>query len=169
MLTAFCNGGMDNIVTGVGDVFEQGGVSDFFNPGGCKNGMGAMALRRSVALVRLSGGGSGVRGAQLQDLRSEDARAGNRCSTSAAWSAPLGRRRADGPLAAGSTPGDEAPGRVRDSSREQRNYLRDLFVGRDLGDALSQMLALDGTPRARLEVTVTRLDDTLAAPPFASR
>src|SRR5262249_39640426 len=40
ILTAFCNTGHSNVVMSMGDLFEQGGSTEFFNPKGCTNGLG---------------------------------------------------------------------------------------------------------------------------------
>ncbi len=41
VLTAFCNQGHDTIVTEMGDLIDQGGSIEFFNPTGCTNGLGS--------------------------------------------------------------------------------------------------------------------------------
>ena len=41
VLSAFCNQGKETVSMQVGDIVEQGGVSEIFNPDGCTNGLGA--------------------------------------------------------------------------------------------------------------------------------
>lgn len=165
MLTAFCNEGRQNIVMPIGDLFEQGGDTDFFNPGSCANALGARgclvdpspwfgyqgeavayallnyqfsdlsAPQRSNALLYISGVVGIIAGGE--DLKGM-----------LTWVDPDAARR---------------PGAFGIAGGSQRSYLRDLFVARDLGEITSHVTAQEPGPRARLNVTASYPDGTPAA------
>ncbi len=165
VLTAFCNNGTENIVTGVGDVFEQGGVSDFFNPGSCKNGMGAKGCTADASPwygYQAEEVAYAVRGYKFADPKTPEP-SNALLYVSGVVGILAGGEGQTGLLTWIDASATRRAGAFGILAAKSRNYLRDLFVGRDLGDALSQMEAFDSTARARLDVTVTRLDDALPA------
>ncbi len=165
VLTAFCNSGRDNIVTGVGDVFEQGGVSDFFNPGSCKNGLGAKGCTADPSPwygYQAEEVAYAVRSYKFTDPKTPEP------SNALLYVSGVVGTLAGGEGLTGLTSWIEAsatkrPGAFGILGTDQRSYVRDMFVGRDLGATLSEMQAIDNTGRARLELTVTRLDDAQKA------
>lgn len=163
VLSAFCNQGKDTVAMQVGDLIDQGGVSGFFNPEGCTNGLGnkdcfvdsapwfgyqanevAYGYRAykfvdtkqgaSSALISISG----IAGV-LAD--------GENQAGLLAWTDPNSTRR---PGSFGVLPGDK------------RTFLRDFFVGKDLGEITSTMLALDASSKSRLTVTAQKADGSPA-------
>ncbi len=165
VLTAFCNSGQTNIVTSVGDLFEQGGVSDFFNPGSCKNGMGAKGCTADPSPwygYQAEEVAYAVRSYKFADPKTPEP-LNALLYVSGVVGTLAGGEGQTGLLTWVDTAATKRPGSFGILSADQRTYLRDLFVGRDLGDTLSQMQAFDSTPRARLDVMVTRLDDTMPA------
>ncbi|MHB8877826.1 MAG: CehA/McbA family metallohydrolase, partial [Myxococcaceae bacterium] len=157
MLTAFCNDGPENLSFAVGELVDQGGSTDFFNPSGCTGVMGstgcqidpspwfgyqgddvAYAMRSyrfadpslpepASALLNIHGVAGTVAGGEGQQGL-------------LTWVDPRSTQR---------------PGTFGVIAGGQRNYLRDLFVGRDLGEIGSLLVALDDLPHGRLSVTVT--------------
>lgn len=165
VLTAFCNSGKENVVTGVGDVFEQGGVSDFFNPGSCKNGMGAKGCTADPSPwygYQAEEVAYAVRSYKAADPKTPEP-SNALLYVSGVVGTLSGGEGQTGLVTWIDAQATKRPGTFGIIAGSQRNYLRDLFVARDLGEAYSQMQAFDATGRARLEVTVTRLDDSLPA------
>jgi len=163
VLTAFCNSGKENIVTGVGDLFEQGGVSDFFNPGSCKNGLGAKGCTADASPwygYQAEEVAYAVRSYKFADPKTPEPSSAL-LYVSGVVGLLAGGEGQTGLLTWIDAQATRRPGSFGILAGSQRSYLRDLFVGRDLGDALSQMQTFDATSRARLDVTVTRLDDDL--------
>ena len=164
VLTALCNTSNDGITTSMGDLVEQGGVTDFFNPGGCVNGTGASGCLVDPAPWFGYQGDEvayGFRTAKLSNLQQiEPANAvliasgvvgmlagGEGLNGLLAWVDPMATNR---------------PGLVRIAPNKSTLYLRDVHVGRDLGDLVSQFAALDQSPKARLKATVTMADGSPA-------
>ena len=165
VLTAFCNSGKTNILTTVGDLFEQGGVSDFFNPGSCKNGMGAKGCTADPSPwygYQAEEVAYAVRSYKFADPKVPEP-SNSLLYVSGVVGLLAAGEGQNGLLSWIDAQATQRPGTFGILAGGQRSYLRDLFVGRDLGDALSQMETYDATPRARLDVTVTRLDDALPA------
>ena len=61
-LTAVCNSSHDGVITEMGDLIDQGGAIEYFNPTGCTNGIGVNGcLVDPAGLVRLPGRRRGLR------------------------------------------------------------------------------------------------------------
>lgn len=159
MLTAFCNGGKDTISMQVGDLSEQGGVSELFNPDGCANGLGAKGCLVDPSSwfgYQADGVAYGYRAYKFADQKTPATNAllyivgiaavladGENQAGLLSWVDATATRR---PGAFGVLPGD------------QRTFLRDFFVGRDLGEISGAMLALDAAAKSRLTVTAQQPD-----------
>ncbi len=165
VLTAFCNSSKENVVTAVGDVFEQGGVSDFFNPLGCKNGVGAKGCTADPSPwygYQAEEVAYAVRSYKFADPKTPEP-SSSLLYVSGVVGTLAGGEGQVGLLTWIDAQATTRPGAFGILAGDKRSYLRDLFVGRDLGDTLSQMEAFDGSPKARVDVTVTRLDDAMPA------
>jgi hypothetical protein len=164
MLTAFCNNGNTAITTEVGDLTEQGGTSDFFNPQGCANGMGAHGCFADVApwfgyqADQVAYGWRPMKTSEFKTPETDNSLiyvsgvvgtmiGGDGMTGLLEWLDPQAMtRHGSYGIPAGGT----------------RQYLRDFHIGKDFGDITSQFIALDGSPKSRLDLTVT--DDTNGMP-----
>jgi hypothetical protein len=165
LLTAFCNVGRENIVTGIGDLFEQGGQSDFFNPGGCSGGLGASTCAADPSPwygYQSDEVAYAVRGYKISDPKTPESTNALLYVTGVVGTLS-GADGQQGLLTWVDPSATKRPGAFAILAGGQRNYLRDLFIGRDLGDTLSQMTAIDGFAKARLNVNVSQLDTGAAA------
>ncbi len=164
LLTAFCNGGKDTITMQVGDLSEQGGVSEVFNPDGCTNGLGAKGCLVDPSTwfgYQADGVAYGYRAYAFSDAKQPGTSAllyvagvaavlanGENQSGLLAWVDATAQRR---------------PGAFGVLAGNQRTFLRDFFVGRDLGEISSAMLAADAAAKSRLTVTAQRADGSPAS------
>jgi len=166
MLTAFCNDGTESVVVSMGDLFEQGGSTELFNPTGCTNGVGLMSSCLVDPFPWYAFQGDGVAYA-LRSYKFTDPK------TPEPQSAMIGFSGVVGSLAGGkdqqglltwlSTDSTSRPGSFGILSGQKRSYVRDLILGRDVADITSQLLAFDNQGKARLSVVVTNPDATPAA------
>lgn len=163
MLTAFCNTSSDNVVMAVGDLVDQGGSTDFFNPAGCTNGMGSptctvdpspwFGFQGDAVAYAVRGftfGNPAVAETQNALL-----------SVTGVVGTIAGGKDQSGLLAWLDPAATSRPGAFGILAQDQRSYVRDLHIGKDLADISSQFLALDGATKARLDIT---LSDSGGAP-----
>ncbi|MHB8876477.1 MAG: CehA/McbA family metallohydrolase, partial [Myxococcaceae bacterium] len=165
ILTAFCNTGEKNISIPVGDMFEQGGTTDFFNPGNCKGLMGGNSCLVDPAPWWGFQGDQvayGYRSYQFDDLATPaiDAVAGLGTITVTSANGEGSK----GVLTWLDPDVVKRPGTFGMRAGSQKLLLRDLVVAPHLGGVSSFLLAVDGAPRGRLEVTATLADGTTPAP-----
>ncbi len=165
MLSAFCNDGHDNVVVAMGDLFEQGGSTELFNPTGCTNGLGiaSSCLVDPYPWFAFQGDGVayGLRNYKFTDPKSPEPA-----------SAMIGFSGVVGTLAGGKDqPGlltwlnaeaPSRPGAFGIIAGEQRSYVRDLVIGTDLADISSQLLVFDNAGKSRLTAVVTNPDGSPA-------
>jgi hypothetical protein len=167
--TQFCNEGPTPVQVPLGELVEQGGNTDFFNPDGCANRPGTSPL---------DGEGCTVDGVRWFGYQGEDVAYGIRTYQVGAPATPetknallsvagvagmlVGGEDLQGLLSWTDPGATRRPGAFGVLEGGQRGYLRDFLIGRDLGEIHSTLLALDGTPRARLEVQLSGPDAALA-------
>lgn len=162
-LSAFCNTGKDNVVMQVGDIIERGGVSEVFNPSGCVKGMGTNGCLVDPAPwfgYQAEGVAYGYRAYKFSGNKTPATNAllfvagvagvladGEDLAGLLTWTDPNATRR---------------PGSFGVLAGQSRTYLRDLYVGKDLGEISSAILANEAASRSRLDVTVQEADGTPA-------
>lgn len=159
VLTAFCNSGKDNIVMQVGDISEQGGVSEVFNPSGCTNGLGAKGCLVDPAPwfgYQADGVAYGYRAYKFNDSKTP-------ATNALLYVAGVAAVLADGEGQQGLLSWVDAnaarrPGSFGILAGQSRTFLRDFFVGRDLGEISGAMLAIDAAAKSRLTVTAQKPD-----------
>ncbi|MBI3183200.1 MAG: PHP domain-containing protein [Myxococcales bacterium] len=165
MVTAFCNDGRDPVVIPLTDLVEQGGATEFFNPDGCSNAMGAEGcLVDPSSWFGYQGDGVAyaMRSYQFADLSAPQT--ANALAYVAGVAGTIVGGESQQALLSWVDPNAERrPGAFGILGGSQRNYLRDLFVARDLGEVTSNLVALGVGPRGRLNVTVSYPDGTPAA------
>ncbi len=165
ILSAFCNNGHDNVSLAVGDLLEQGGNTDFFNPTGCTNGIGISSDCWVDPYPWFGFQGDGVAYA----MRSYRPGSNNPEPSSAmlAFSGVVGTvsgaKDQPGLLQWLDTAATQRPGAFGVVAGQSRSYLRDLLIGRDLADITSQLLVIDNLGKGRLSVNVTNPDGSPAA------
>lgn len=165
VLSAFCNQGKDTVTMQVGDLLEQGGQSEIFNPMGCTNGLGAKDCLVDPMPwfgYQADGVAYGYRAYKFADAKTP---ANNALLYVAGVAAVL----ADGENQAGLLSWVDADATRRPGSfgvlpGDKRTFLRDFFIGKDFGELTGAMLAIDALPKSRLTVTVQNADGT----PFPS-
>ncbi len=166
VLTAFCNQENHAVVTEVGDLVEQGGVSDFFNPQGCASGMGAkgcFADPMSWYGYQADGVAYAMRPMKTSDFRTPETD-NSLIYVSGVVGTMVGGSGMTGLLEWLDPSAQTRHGSYGIPAGGTRAYLRDLHVGRDFGDITSQFAAIDGQAHTRLDVTVThRADGSPAA------
>lgn len=156
VLTAFCNAAQTPVTVQMGDLVDQGGVSDLFNPTGCAKGFGsndclvdpmtwfgyqAEAVAYAYRAYKFGEPTTVANSAVLYISGITAVLAdGEGQKGLLSWVDPQATRR---------------PGAFGVLSLGHRNFLRDLFIGRDLGALSGGMLALDGATRGRLRAVVT--------------
>lgn len=158
MLTAFCNEGHANVVVPIGDLLNQGGALEYFNPAGCTNGLGG---DKGCPIDTASY--YGLQGDQVAyGFRSYKFADPSRPETASATIAVSGivtfvaGTEGQAGLLSWMDPGaSRRPGAFGIPGGGQRNYVRDFYVTRDLGELSSQLLQQDGVATGRLNVTVT--------------
>lgn len=165
MLTALCNEGRADVRMPVGDFVEQGGATDFFNPQSCTGATGADGCLIDAS-PWFGYQGDAVAYA-LRPYRFSD------LSQPETANALLAVHGSVGLIAGGESQAellawfDEAApqraGTFTVPAGEQRSYLRDLVIGRDLAEVTSAWTTEDEGPRARVYLEVTRADGTPAA------
>lgn len=164
MLTAFCNTSKEVVSFPVGDLIDQGGSTDFFNPSGCANGMGNDGcLVDPVTFYGYQGDAVayGMRNYRYGDGKTPEVAA--LLGVSGVNGTLAGAQNLEGLLSWSDASATKRPGAFGILGEEQRSFLRDFFVGSDLGELQSELLSLDGAPKARLQVTA-QLPDGSPAP-----
>ncbi|MBM4379306.1 MAG: CehA/McbA family metallohydrolase [Deltaproteobacteria bacterium] len=157
--TQFCNEGPTPVQLPLGELVEQGGTTDFFNPDSCANRPGTSPLDGdgcTVDPVRWFGyQGDGVAyGLRTYQVGAPSIPETKNALISVAGVAGMlvGGEDLQGLLSWADPGATRRPGAFAVLEGGQRGYLRDFVIGRDLGEVHSTFLALDSTPRARLEV-----------------
>ncbi len=165
MLTAFCNTSKGNVITAVGDIFEQGGSTDFLNPSGCLNGFGSTGcLIDGSPWFGYQGDGLAYAVRSYKTSDGKTVEPSNALLTVSGVSAIL----AGGENQAGMTTwldnnASRRPGVFGILPESQKRYVRDFIVGRDFAEITSGFLATDGTAHARVNLTVTDVGGAPAA------
>lgn len=166
ILTAFCNDGHDNVSLAMGDLFEQGGTTEFFNPAGCTNGLGVSSSCLIDPYPWFGFQGDGVAYA-VRSYKASDPRNPEPASAMIPFSGVVGTlsgaKDQAGVLTWLDNGATSRPGAFGVIAGQSRNYVRDLIIGRDLADISSQLLVFDNGGKGRLSVTVTNPDGTPAA------
>ncbi|MGV3619574.1 MAG: CehA/McbA family metallohydrolase [Archangium sp.] len=163
VVTAFCNTGKETLSIPVGDLIHPGGVTAAFNPESCTNGMG-LADCDVDAMPWLGFQAEGV----AYGYRAYGFGDGETPARSAAFmTSGLITTLAGGDGAAGfATWFDEnakdRPGTLGILAGDSRVFVRDFFVGRDLAEISSAMLALDAAAKSRVTLTTRNADGTIA-------
>ncbi len=156
VLTAFCNSGKDPITMQVGDLLDQGGVSEIFNPTGCTKGLGNEDCLIDPSPWFGYQADEVAYGYRAYTIGSPTTPATNALLYEAGIAAVVvdGQNQA-GVLTWVDPDAPRRPGTLGILAGGQRSYLRDFFVGRDLAEISSSMLTLDASAKSRLTVTVT--------------
>lgn len=163
VLTAFCNDGKDTVTMQVGDLLEQGGVSDPFSPESCTNGLGledCFVDPSSWVGYQANDVAYGYRAYKFTDAKTP--------ATNALLSiSGIAGVLADGEGQAGllswvDENATRRPGSFGVLAGDKRTFLRDFFVGRDLSEISSTMLALDSSAKSRVTLTTQQTDGSPA-------
>ncbi len=163
VLTAFCNDGKETVTMQVGDLLEQGGVSEAFNPESCTNGLGVKDCfvdPSSWVGYQAEAVAYGYRAYKFNDSKTP---AANALLSVAGIAGVL----ADGENHAGSLSwvdenATRRPGAFSVLAGDKRVFLRDFFVGRDLAEISSTMLAIDTAAKSRVTFTTQNADGSVA-------
>lgn len=158
VLTAFCNEGREPITTTVGDLIESGGETEFFNPGSCTGAMGAAGCQIDPSPWfgwQAPGVAYGYRSYAFRDRKTPTT---NAILTVAGVVGVMAEGRDRDGLLTWTSTSREPVGAFGILPAEPRLFLRDLVIEPDLARVQASLLALDGAPRSRLDVTV--LDGT---------
>lgn len=159
VLTAFCNEGADNVVVPLADLLEQGGTTDYFNPTGCKNGLGGNKECLVDPSPWFGFQGDGVAYA-LRSYKLTDPQLPEENNALLAVSGVVallaGGKDQSALLSWLDSEATKRPGAFGIIGGSQRNYLRDFLVVRDLGEVTSFVTAQRGGAGGRLEVTVVQ-------------
>ncbi|MBL8922463.1 MAG: CehA/McbA family metallohydrolase [Myxococcaceae bacterium] len=154
LLSAFCNEGSTPITTMVGDLIDSGGETEFFNPQGCANGLGAADCLVDPSTwfgYQASGVAYGYRSYSTRDRKTV---ATNAVLSIAGVVGVLSEGKDRDGLLSWTSTSREPVGAVGILPVQPRLFLRDFFVEQDLARVQAGMLALDAAPRSRLDVTV---------------
>jgi hypothetical protein len=154
LLSAFCNQGSTPITTMVGDLVDSGGETEFFNPTGCANGLGADGCLVDPSKwfgYQASGVAYGYRSYSTRDRKTVST---NAVLSIAGVVGVLSEGKDRDGLLSWTSPSREPVGAFGILPVEPRLFLRDFFIEQDLARVQAGMLALDGAPRSRLDVTV---------------
>lgn len=164
MLSAFCNTGKDAISMQVGDLIDQGGVGDTFNPQSCSKELGAHDCLVDPAPWLGIQTPSVAYGYRTYEYGAPNTPVTNAVITIAGISAVVaGAENQSGFLSWVAPDARNRPGTFGVLGGKSRNFLRDFFVGGDLGEISAAMAALDGTPTSKLSVTVHDASGAAAA------
>lgn len=163
VLTAFCNDSKEVVTMQVGDLLEQGGVSEAFNPESCTNGLGVKDCfvdPSSWVGYQADAVAYGYRAYKFNDSKTP---ASNALLSIAGIAGVL----ADGENQAGllawvDENATRRPGAFGVLAGDKRVFLRDFFVGRDLAELSSTMLALDASAKSRATFTTQKADGSVA-------
>jgi hypothetical protein len=164
ILTAFCNTSDQKLLVPVGELLDQGGSTEFFNPRSCSGGMGARGCIVDPAPWFGYQGDDvayGMRSYRFDDLTAPETE-NALLNIDATVATIAGGKSIDG-LATWADPNAvNRPGTLLFKPRAQRLYLRDFFVARDLGDIHAELMRgvshghlsvqVNGGPGARVSV-----------------
>lgn len=163
VLSAFCNGGKESVVMQVGDLVDQGGLSDIFNPQGCTNGMGAEECLVDPSPWFGYQAEEVAYGYRAYKFAEPKTPAVNAMLYVAGVAAVLAEGEDQAGVLSWVDPmASQRPGTFGMLAGARRTFLRDFFVGKDLAEISGTMLALDAAPKARLNVTVQNADGSAA-------
>lgn len=154
VLSAFCNQDRTPITTMAGDLIESGGATEIFNPEGCANGLGVAGCLIDPSTwfgFQAPGVAYGYRAYSFRDRKTVSTNA--LLSVAGVAAIMAGGKDRDG-LLSWTSPSREPVGAFGILPAEPRLFLRDVFIEPDLARVQATMLALDGAPRSRLDVTV---------------
>ncbi|MFO0599303.1 MAG: CehA/McbA family metallohydrolase [Myxococcaceae bacterium] len=164
VLTAFCNGGKDTVSIPVGDLIEQGGVSEVFNPDGCTNGLGVHDCNVDPMSWLGYQADQVAYGYRTYSFTDPKQAAKNAVLYVAGVGAVVsGAENQQGLLTWFDENATRRPGSFGVLAGDKRTFLRDFFIGRDLAELSSSMLAVDAAAKSRLTVTVKKNDGTADA------
>jgi Carboxypeptidase regulatory-like domain len=153
--TAFCNSSAKPIVMQVGDLADQGGVSEPFNPAGCNNGFGNKGCLIDPSAwfgFQASGVAYAYRSYAFDDPKKP-------ALNSLLYATGVGAVLAGGEGQAGliswiDPTATKRPGSFEVRPNEPRLFLRDFFIGEDLADITSSMLKFDVAVTSQVAITV---------------
>ncbi len=154
MLTAFCNQGSKPITTMTGDLIDSGGETELFNPQSCTGGVGVDGCLVDPSPwfgYQAKGVAYGYRSYSFKDRKLPTVNA--MLTVVGVVGVMADGKDRDGLLSWTSTT-REPVGAFGILPVEPRLFLRDFFVEQDLARVQATMIALDGTSRSRLDVTV---------------
>lgn len=162
VLTNFCNDGNTPVQIPLGELVEQGGTSSFFNPTSCTNRPGFVARDGKTTCIantttwfgyQADGVAYALRTYKTSDPTVvEDKNAA--MAIAGVVGVLVGGEDETGLLSWTNPSARDRPASFAIGEGGQKSYLRDFVVARDLGEVHSTFLALDSTPRARLNVQV---------------
>lgn len=165
VLTAFCNSGAENVVTGVGDLVESGGAGDVFNGKGCTGTLGG----RGCFIDPMAWFGHqyeamayGVRPYKFRDLSAPEKNNALLSVVGVTASLTAGEGQS-GLLAWLDASATNRPGAFGILAGQSRHFLRDFVVGKDLGEVNANLLLFENAARARVNVAVTLADGSTPA------
>ncbi len=163
VLTAFCNTGKETIVTAVGDLFDSGGESSTFNPSGCTNGLGSAACLVDPATWFGTQAAGVAYGYRAYEFSNPAVVSHSALITIAGIGGLIAQaENQSGVLTWVDPQASKRPGSFGILAGQNRQFLRDFFVGRDLSEISSTLLALDESIKLRLTVTAQGFDGTAA-------
>jgi hypothetical protein len=161
--TQFCNEGPELTSFPLGELIDQGGSTEFFNPDGCAGSLGSAGCQIDPTHgFALQGDGVtyGYRSYRPDNLTmvGDDAliRVGGTVGVL------VGGEDANGVFTWLDTQAPRRPGTFSIQAGERRAFLRDFFVVRDLAELTSTLLALDEAQRGRLSAKLEHADGTAA-------
>jgi hypothetical protein len=155
VFTQFCNEGPEPVSFPLGEVIDQGGSTEFFNPNGCSVPLSSTGCEiDSTRGFGFQGDGVayGYRSYRTDNLAvvSSDAL----LQLGGAVGILTGAENASGLLAWLNPQLERRPGTFAIKAGERRAFLRDFFVVRDLAELTSTFLFLDGAQKGHLEVNL---------------
>lgn len=154
VLTAYCNEGKEPMSMPVGDLIEQGGLNEPFNPEGCNNGLGLRGCEFDPAPWIGYQAADVAYGYRAYKFGDEKTPGKNVMFSSSGLVGVIANAENAIGLASWFDPNATArPGIFGILAGETRVFVRDFFVGRDLAEISSSMLALDASGKSRVTIT----------------
>ncbi len=163
VLTAFCNQGKSAITMEVGDLLDQGGVSELFNPSGCTKTLGNEGCLIDPSPwfgYQADGVAYGYRAYTIPDPTKPSVSA--LLYQSGVAATVIDAKDQTGVLSWVDATATHRPGAFGVLAGDHHAFVRDFFVGRDLAEISSAMLAIDAAAKSRLTVAVTTAQGTPA-------